>query len=131
MKEIYIDGELEMVDTTNWFPKVLRKDFTVGMVVSENGLDDPDQNFYENYACGAAPLPSTDGTLQLRDRWFAGLSAGGSRIRTVGPALRRVAARGLNAPPHLALSTRWRRLSAACTLLSRVKALLRASKARR
>jgi hypothetical protein len=29
-----------MVDTTNWFPKVLRKDFTVGMVVSENGLDD-------------------------------------------------------------------------------------------
>src|SRR5262245_53598418 len=59
-----------MVDTTNWFPKVLRKDFTVGMVVSENGLDDPDQNFYENYLCGAAPLPSTDGTLQLRDRWF-------------------------------------------------------------
>src|SRR6516164_3012279 len=54
LKEIYIDGELEMVDTTNWFPKVLRKDFTVGMVVSENGLDDPDQNFYENYACGAA-----------------------------------------------------------------------------
>src|SRR5215471_18390996 len=54
LKEIYIDGELEMVDTTNWFPKVLRKDFTFGMVVSENGLDDPDQNFYENYACGAA-----------------------------------------------------------------------------
>jgi peptide/nickel transport system substrate-binding protein len=54
LKEIYIDGELEMVDTTNWFPKVLRKDFTVGMVGSENGLDDPDQNFYENYACGAA-----------------------------------------------------------------------------
>ena len=40
LKEIYVDGELEMVDTTNWFPKVLRKDFTVGMVVSENGLDD-------------------------------------------------------------------------------------------
>jgi hypothetical protein len=33
---------------------VLRKDFTVGKVVSENGLDDPDQNFYENYVCGAA-----------------------------------------------------------------------------
>jgi hypothetical protein len=31
LKEIYID--LEMVDTTNWFPKVLRKDFTGGMVV--------------------------------------------------------------------------------------------------
>ena len=24
------------------------------MVVSENGLDEPDQSFYENYACGAA-----------------------------------------------------------------------------
>ena len=54
LKEIYIDGDLDMVDTTNWYPKVLRKDFSVGMVVSENGLDDPDQNFYENYACGAA-----------------------------------------------------------------------------
>jgi peptide/nickel transport system substrate-binding protein len=54
LKEIYIDGELEMVDTTNWYPKVARRDFKVGMVTSENGLDDPDQNFYENYACGAA-----------------------------------------------------------------------------
>jgi ABC-type transport system substrate-binding protein len=23
------------------------------MIVSENGLDDPDQTLYENYACGA------------------------------------------------------------------------------
>src|SRR4029077_20746073 len=53
LKEIYIDSELEMVDTTNWYPKVLRRDFTVGMVVSENGLDDPDQQFYENFTCGA------------------------------------------------------------------------------
>jgi peptide/nickel transport system substrate-binding protein len=53
LKEIYIDGELEPVDTTNWYPKVMKKDFTVGAVVSENGLDDPDQQFYENYVCGA------------------------------------------------------------------------------
>jgi len=53
LKEIYIDGELETVDTTQWYPKVMRKDFTVGLVVSENGLDDPDQQFYENYVCGA------------------------------------------------------------------------------
>jgi peptide/nickel transport system substrate-binding protein len=53
LKEIYIDGELETVDTTQWYPKVMRRDFTVGMVVSENGLDDPDQQFYENYVCGA------------------------------------------------------------------------------
>src|SRR4029077_17280329 len=42
LKQIYIDGELETVDTTQWYPKVSRKDFAVGMVVSENGLDDPD-----------------------------------------------------------------------------------------
>jgi peptide/nickel transport system substrate-binding protein len=53
LKEIYIDGELDAVDTTSWYPKVLRKDFTIGMVVSENGLDDPDQQFYENFTCSA------------------------------------------------------------------------------
>ena len=31
----------------------MRKDYTVGLTVSENGLDDPDQQFYENFACGA------------------------------------------------------------------------------
>ena len=30
LKEIYIDAELEVVDTTQWYPKVMRKDFTVG-----------------------------------------------------------------------------------------------------
>ena len=25
LKEVYIDGELETIDTTNWFPKVRRK----------------------------------------------------------------------------------------------------------
>src|SRR3984893_16992518 len=53
LREIYIDGELEPVDTTSWYPKLLRKDFTVGLNVSETGVDDPDQQFYENYVCGS------------------------------------------------------------------------------
>jgi peptide/nickel transport system substrate-binding protein len=53
LREIYIDGELEPVDTTAWYPKLLRKDFTVGLNVSETGVDDPDQQFYENYVCGS------------------------------------------------------------------------------
>jgi peptide/nickel transport system substrate-binding protein len=53
LKEVYIDGELETIDTTNWYPKVMRKDYTVGSNLTGNALDDPDQNFYENYACGA------------------------------------------------------------------------------
>ena len=53
LKEIYVDGELEPVDTTQWFPRLYRKDFTVALNFTGNGIDDPDQNFYENYTCGA------------------------------------------------------------------------------
>jgi peptide/nickel transport system substrate-binding protein len=53
LKEMYIDGTLETIETANWFPKVIRKDYTVGVNISETGLDDPDQMFYENYACGS------------------------------------------------------------------------------
>jgi peptide/nickel transport system substrate-binding protein len=53
LREIYIDAELEPVDTTSWYPRLLRKDFTVGLNVSETGVDDPDQQFYENYVCGS------------------------------------------------------------------------------
>jgi len=53
LKEIYIDGELEPVDTPVWFPKLARKDFTIGLNLIINGLDDPDQTLYENYTCNA------------------------------------------------------------------------------
>jgi peptide/nickel transport system substrate-binding protein len=54
LKEIYIDGELDLVDTALWYPKMARKDYTVGMVPIEAGVDDPDQMFYENFYTGAA-----------------------------------------------------------------------------
>ena len=53
LKEIYIDGELEVVETANWFSKVARKDYAVGLNLTGSAVDDPDQNFYENYACGS------------------------------------------------------------------------------
>ncbi len=53
LKEIYIDGELEPVDTSLWFAKVARKDYVIGMNLTGNALDDPDQAFYENFACGS------------------------------------------------------------------------------
>jgi peptide/nickel transport system substrate-binding protein len=53
MKEIYIDGELDAVETANWFPKIARKDFMVGANLSGSGVDDPDAYFYEHYACGS------------------------------------------------------------------------------
>jgi peptide/nickel transport system substrate-binding protein len=53
LKQIYIDGELDLVDTALWYPKMARKDYTVGAVPIESGVDDPDQMFFENYVCGA------------------------------------------------------------------------------
>jgi peptide/nickel transport system substrate-binding protein len=49
LKKIYIEGELEPIDTTVWYNKIQRKDYQVGMNLTGVGIDDPDVNFYENY----------------------------------------------------------------------------------
>ena len=51
LKEIWIDGELDAVETASWVPKLMRKDFTVAMSLSGSAVDDPDTQFYENYSC--------------------------------------------------------------------------------
>jgi peptide/nickel transport system substrate-binding protein len=53
LKQIYIDAELEPVDSPSWFPKVARKDYTIGANLTGYGIDDPDQTYYENFACGS------------------------------------------------------------------------------
>jgi peptide/nickel transport system substrate-binding protein len=53
LKQVYIDGELDAVETANWFPKVARKDYQIGLNLTGSAVDDPDQQFYENYACGS------------------------------------------------------------------------------
>jgi peptide/nickel transport system substrate-binding protein len=53
LKEIYFDAELDVVETAIWHAKVAKKDYTVGLNLTGSGVDDPDQQFYENYACGS------------------------------------------------------------------------------
>ena len=53
LKEIYIEGQLEPVDTAQWLPKIMRKDYTGALNLTGNGLDEPDQTLYENFTCGA------------------------------------------------------------------------------
>src|ERR1700726_84746 len=53
LKEIFIDAELNPIDTTQWYPTLSRKDYKVGVNVTETAVDDPDPAFYENYVCGA------------------------------------------------------------------------------
>jgi peptide/nickel transport system substrate-binding protein len=49
MKEIWIDGDLDLVETANWVPKLIRKDYQVGLNVLGTAVDDPDVYFYQNY----------------------------------------------------------------------------------
>jgi peptide/nickel transport system substrate-binding protein len=53
LKEVYIEGDLETVDTAQWYPKVMRKDYTIALNLTGSTVDDPDQGLYENYTCGA------------------------------------------------------------------------------
>ncbi len=53
LREVYIDAELETVESATWFPKVYRKDYKIGLNLTGAGVDDPDAQFYENYACGS------------------------------------------------------------------------------
>jgi peptide/nickel transport system substrate-binding protein len=51
LKNIWMDGEVETVETANFLPKLMRSDFAIALTAIGSGLDDPDQNFYENYIC--------------------------------------------------------------------------------
>jgi peptide/nickel transport system substrate-binding protein len=51
LKNIWIDADIEAVETANYLPKLMRSDFVLALTAIGSGLDDPDQNFYENYIC--------------------------------------------------------------------------------
>jgi len=53
LKKVYIDGELDAVETGNWFSKLARKHFEIAFLFTPGSVDDPDQQLYENYACGS------------------------------------------------------------------------------
>ncbi len=53
LKEIFIDAELDVVETPQFYNRVFKKDYQVGMNATGYSLDDPDQVFYENYGCGS------------------------------------------------------------------------------
>ncbi len=53
LKSVYIQGELEVLDSSVWYAKMLKKDYAVGMNVQGTGIDDPDVQFFENYTCGS------------------------------------------------------------------------------
>jgi peptide/nickel transport system substrate-binding protein len=50
LKEVYFDGTLELIDTSRYFPKIMRKEFTVGLNLQTSGPD-PDPILDLFYGC--------------------------------------------------------------------------------
>ncbi len=53
LKHVYIEGELEPLDSTVWYARMARKDYSVGVNVQGIGIDDPDVVFFETFGCGS------------------------------------------------------------------------------
>jgi peptide/nickel transport system substrate-binding protein len=51
LKQIYIEGDLFVADSTVWYNVMQKKDYTVALNVTGVGVDDPDANLVENYLC--------------------------------------------------------------------------------
>jgi peptide/nickel transport system substrate-binding protein len=53
LKQVYIQAELEPLETAVWYNRMAKKDYTVGLNVQGIGIDDPDVVFYETFSCGS------------------------------------------------------------------------------
>ena len=53
MREIFIDSEVEPIDTTMFYNRMFRKEYQMSLNITGNSLDDPDQNFFEHFGCGS------------------------------------------------------------------------------
>jgi peptide/nickel transport system substrate-binding protein len=51
LKKIHITGELDVLDTPQWYARLAKKDYTIGLNVTGISVDDPDGNIVENYSC--------------------------------------------------------------------------------
>ena len=54
LREIFLDGELELTETATWVPKLIKKDYVVGLSVLGNAVDDPDVVLFQNHVCNAS-----------------------------------------------------------------------------
>ena len=76
LKDIWIDGEMETVETANWVPKLIRREYQMAISMVGNGVDDPDQNFFEKLRLRLPHIPR----LLRQDR----RCDGGSPVRRTG-----------------------------------------------
>jgi len=53
-KQVGVDAALKQIETAQWHPLATRREFQIAANLTGLGVDDPDANFYENYACGSS-----------------------------------------------------------------------------
>jgi peptide/nickel transport system substrate-binding protein len=53
LKQVGIEASLKQIETAQWHPLAARGDYQIGANLTGIGPDDPDANFFENYACGS------------------------------------------------------------------------------
>jgi peptide/nickel transport system substrate-binding protein len=70
LREVFIEGELEVLEGTVWFAKLARKDFHVGMNNSGIGIDDPDVVLYEGYSCGSERNYTNYCNKELQEKFY-------------------------------------------------------------
>jgi peptide/nickel transport system substrate-binding protein len=54
LKQVGIEGTLEQFETGVWHPKMQRREFVIATNLTGIGVEDPDANLFENYACGSS-----------------------------------------------------------------------------
>ncbi len=53
LRQVGGEATLKQIETAQWHPLATRKEYQAGPNLTGIGPDDPDANFYENYACGS------------------------------------------------------------------------------
>ena len=105
LKEIYIDGELDVIESGIWFAKVARKEYQIGLNLTGAGIDDPDQTFYENFGCGSERNYTNYCNKDLQAQFDAAVAGEGRRqAQEAGVGDRQEAAGGRGAPDPLPLA---------------------------
>src|SRR4029434_1186794 len=65
LKQVGIEGTLKQIETAQWHATATRGDYQIGANLTGLGTDDPDANFYENYACGSPRNTSQNCSAEL------------------------------------------------------------------
>jgi peptide/nickel transport system substrate-binding protein len=53
LKQVGVESTLKQIETAQWHAYATRREFQVGPNLTGLGVDDPDGNFFENFACGS------------------------------------------------------------------------------